>query len=579
MLQNIDRDLVPMKAHYFLYNAATGPIVPFLPTIAKQLGFSATLVGTIYSVLPISGLISKPLFGGLADKFKLHKVFFLIFQVVLTLAFFSISYIPNTDRNANITLICDNNIAFLQICPEKQFSKETLNNVLVNDVLDKHTKSVCQLTCQGPSHGYMEVSDRNVSKYEKFKFDGIFDMYQDLPLKDCVEVKIRTIQDDSVHPPVCGNRMRTWCTVNCNQIFVSLNNLLKEAKKLNSDAEVYTHRFYLFLSAAIVSWVGMAVVVSIGDAICFDLLGYERRKDYGKQKMWGSIGFGIFGISAGYLVDVFSKGQNEKNYDCIFYIMLIAMILDFIASATLRKKNSECNRDEPSLLWELLNVAKEGRVLVFGWWCIGAGMCTGVIWNFLFWYTEDLMTSTWVKTLQGFLTGIQCFLGELPFNFLSGSVLKKLGHVNVMSLVLLVYAIRFMAYSIISNPWLFLILELLHGPSFGLCWPTMVSYGDKVTPSGTKATMQGFVGAIFEGIGVSSGSFICGWLIDTYGGATAFRVFSVGALLWLSAFWTMELILRKFKANPVHQGHNHLANYANPDDAILMTISQELQTY
>lgn len=53
--------------------------------------------------------------------------------------------------------------------------------------------------------------------------------------------------------------------------------------------------------------------------------------------MWGSIGFGIFGISAGYLVDVFSEGQSEKNYTCIFYIMLIAMILDFIVSATLKK--------------------------------------------------------------------------------------------------------------------------------------------------------------------------------------------------------------------------------------------------
>lgn len=138
---------------------------------------------------------------------------------------------------------------------------------------------------------------------------------------------------------------------------------------------------------------------------------------------------------------------------------------------------------------------------------------------------------------------------------------------------------RFMAYSIISNPWLFLLFELLHGPSFGLCWPAMVSYGDKVTPSGTKATMQGFIGAVFEGIGVSSGSFICGWLMDTYGGIIALRVFSVGALIWLGGFWLMELLLRKFKAYPLHQGHNHLANYANPDDAILMTISQELQTY
>lgn len=53
--------------------------------------------------------------------------------------------------------------------------------------------------------------------------------------------------------------------------------------------------------------------------------------------MWGSIGFGIFGISAGYLVDVFSQGAIQKDYSCIFYIMLIAMIFDMIVSATLKK--------------------------------------------------------------------------------------------------------------------------------------------------------------------------------------------------------------------------------------------------
>lgn len=90
-------------------------------------------------------------------------------------------------------------------------------------------------------------------------------------------------------------------------------------------------------------------------------------------------------------------------------------------------------------------MAREGRVMVFAFWCIGAGMCTGVVWNFLFLYTEDLVTkedAVWLKTVQGLLTGVQCFLGELPFNFLSGRVLKKLGHINVMSLVLLFFAAR-----------------------------------------------------------------------------------------------------------------------------------------
>lgn len=46
----------------------TGSVVPFMPVYARQLGFSTFVVGTIYSILPILGLVAKPLFGALADK-------------------------------------------------------------------------------------------------------------------------------------------------------------------------------------------------------------------------------------------------------------------------------------------------------------------------------------------------------------------------------------------------------------------------------------------------------------------------------------------------------------------------------
>lgn len=113
--------------------AATGPIVQFLPLIGRQLGFTATLVGTIYTVLPISGLIAKPLFGTLADKFRLHKTFFLLFQAILAVAFLSVYFIPELDRSANVILVCNDNIPFLEICPQHEFSKETLSGVLVEN--------------------------------------------------------------------------------------------------------------------------------------------------------------------------------------------------------------------------------------------------------------------------------------------------------------------------------------------------------------------------------------------------------------------------------------------------------------
>lgn len=52
------------------------------------------------------------------------------------------------------------------------------------------------------------------------------------------------------------------------------------------------------------------------------------------------------------------------------------------------------------------------------------------------------------------------------------------------------------------------------------------------------------------------GSLICGSLMDDYGGMMTFRIFSVGALSWLSIYWMLQLLLRKAKAYPLHQGHS-----------------------
>ena len=135
-------------------------------------------------------------------------------------------------------------------------------------------------------------------------------------------------------------------------------------------------------------------------------------------------------------------------------------------------------------------------ILLFFVWCIVVGFCTALVWNFLFWHLEDLAdahscdNNSWIKTLQGLTMGIQCFGGELPFFFLSGWVLKKIGHINAMSVVLLGFSARLFLYSLLTNPWWVLPIELLHGITFGIFYSTMASYASLVAPSGTEATLQ-----------------------------------------------------------------------------------------
>lgn len=97
--------------------------------------------------------------------------------------------------------------------------------------------------------------------------------------------------------------------------------------------------------------------------------------------------------------------------------------------------------------------------------------------------------------------GIQCFGGEVPFFFWSGWLIKRFGHLNCMSLVLGVFAIRFFAYSILTNPIWVLPIELTNGITFGLAYAVLMSYASIIALPGTENTMIGLVAGVFEGIG------------------------------------------------------------------------------
>lgn len=125
-------------------------------------------------------------------------------------------------------------------------------------------------------------------------------------------------------------------------------------------------------------------------------------------------------------------------------------------------------------------------------------MCTGLIWQFLYWLLEDLASAkgcdffSWIKTLQGLIQAVQCLLGELPFFYLSGWIFNVIGHVWSMTVILLVISFRFTLYSIITNPWWFLPVELCNGVTSGLLFACMTSYAKIIAPSGTEATVQVF---------------------------------------------------------------------------------------
>lgn len=437
-------------------------------------------------------MLAKPLFGAVADKFHIKKILFILFQIITVISLFPINYIPATTTESIVHFTCEKQA-------EAVFDTSVGHNRTIVDnctktrlIEEKGTEGTVRCKIKCPSSivsNWIDATPQfvallNVSEVHVDKNVIYF------PLHEVV------LEGNNDPTPVCSNitgNVSEICDMRCDS--ATINDILEVTHLQTMTDAVDQYQFWLFLILAILGWVGMAVIYTVGDAICFEMLG-ENHSSYGNQRVWGSIGYGIFSIFGGLMVDHFSKGNSlaRKDFTSVFILMLGMIVLDVIASTRLKynQKHMSSNiaRDVGKLLLDM-------KIIVYLVWCTFMGIMTAMVWQFLFWHLEDLATksggcdmNSWIRTLQGLVNGIQCLGGELPFLFLSGWIIKRIGHVHCMSLVLLAVGSRFVLYSILIDPWWSLPIEIIQGISFGLFYATMTSYASIVAPLGTEATVQ-----------------------------------------------------------------------------------------
>ncbi|KAL5233970.1 hypothetical protein ACI65C_001380 [Semiaphis heraclei] len=580
----------------------------FLPTIAKQLGYSTVVVGTIYSILPILSLIIKPIIGAIVDQFRVKKLIFLTFILLSGLTAFSLMFVPSIPLDSSVELNC-NSATYLNVCPEDDLSLSNCSSKRVKDIIGG--KFGCELKCENSAHfsnemcskwgfnDYCQLSNsssvdtieyyepnntkiiRPRSKKNYYNDDyvylfAILEMDRSVSFENCFYFRVSSasfyFNNSEVvkHTPVCNSSLRSQCQVQCNS--EAFMDLITPQKFKGSVLEL--SQFWIFFLLISLFWVCQAIIYSLGDSICFDQLG-NKPNLYGKQRCWGAIGWGIFSIFAGWLLDLFSSSEVNKNYLPIYYLCLLVLLGNFFVASKLEvtetKISTNIFKDFGKLLVEI-------KVLGFLTWAIVVGICTGMIWQYLFWYIEDVAsmnecnTQRWIKTLQGLISGVQCFGGEVPFFFWSGWIIKRLGHLNCMSLVLGVFAFRFFAYSVLTNPIWVLVIELTNGITFGLAYAVLMSYASILALPGSESTMIGLVGGVFEGIGVSLGSLIGGCLYDKYGGAETFRLFAYGSALLCAIHLLCQKVLKANRKLSLPSFIGGSTEYASPNEAIHMLI-------
>lgn len=88
------------------------------------------------------------------------------------------------------------------------------------------------------------------------------------------------------------------------------------------------------------------------------------------------------------------------------------------------------------------------------------------------------------------------------FSCFSGKILKKFGYGYTFTFCFVSYALRLGLISLAPTPWWVLPVEFfMQGPTYALCYTTIVAYASAVSPPGTSATVQGIVAGMDDGFG------------------------------------------------------------------------------
>jgi MFS family permease len=255
----------------------------------KELGISSVVMGTVTGILPFAFLVAKPAFGVLVDMCRRYrKCIFITLVAILALSFAAIYFIP---QKPLLKLIYEPSPGDLrQRCDD-------------TDIERKHQCTSQMMICSSDC-------------------------------RDEATTVLVTIQQDHIcvlsHHFAFTNQT---CEFTC-----------EEDADTSSRCLYRTFPFWSFVTFMYVGCIGANVIMSITDAICFDIIGADG--DYGRQRVWATVGYGVAALLSGYISTLFPQ-DGSTTYAPAFIIMLISVLIDIAICAKLKVRqllnNYICN--------------------------------------------------------------------------------------------------------------------------------------------------------------------------------------------------------------------------------------------
>jgi MFS transporter, PPP family, 3-phenylpropionic acid transporter len=250
------------------------------------------------------------------------------------------------------------------------------------------------------------------------------------------------------------------------------------------------------------------------------LLG-ERRGDYGKYRVLGSVGFIITSFSAGYVFQVTGLHWLFYTYAAIMTLFMLGAF--FLPNERIRIAGSVWNglsemvRQPAWLLFAmsafLLWVANNGTMNFIG---ITVQMMGG---------SASLIGLVWMASA----------ITEIPILIYSGWLISRLGTTRLLVLAFIIFIVRGALLAVMPAPGWAPAINLLGGVAYAFFWISAVNYANDSAPDHLKSTGQGLLFSILN-LASMAGATASGWLFDQIGPQGLFWSMSAFAAAGLLIF-------------------------------------------
>ncbi|MEJ2706378.1 MAG: major facilitator superfamily domain-containing protein 6 [Anaerolineales bacterium] len=246
------------------------------------------------------------------------------------------------------------------------------------------------------------------------------------------------------------------------------------------------------------------------------------RYSYGQLRVWGSIGWSISTVGVGFIIQRFA-------IQWLFYSYAAFMLVTFFLSLWLPVHSAKL---QTSLRAGLKNLVGYLPFVLFLVSVLFISMTLSAANAFLSIYLDEIGTN---ESSIGLAWAISS-LSEIPIMFFSAYIVRKVGSGGLLKIAFFAFIVRWLLLSLIRTPVLALIVQVLHGITFGGYLIGSVTYINDRAAEGIRTTALAIFNLTGFGVGSILGSLLGGFVVEVGGTVWLFRMLSLVALAGFGVF-------------------------------------------